>query len=58
MYTMAFAKHLQSAPALMETALVLLSQGKKAAAKEKLLEAVKREPTYTPAQFSLAAILV
>ena len=48
----------QSAPALMETALVLLSQGKKAAAKEKLLEAVKREPTYTLAQFSLAAILV
>ncbi len=48
----------ESAPALTEAGLVLISQGKKAAAKQRLLEAVKREPSYTPAHFFLAALLV
>ncbi|MFQ5849876.1 MAG: redoxin domain-containing protein [Candidatus Binatia bacterium] len=48
----------QSSPVLTEAALVLLSEGKRQMAKERLLEAIKRDPSYTPAHFSLAGLLV
>lgn len=48
----------QSAPVLTEEALILVSLGKRDAAKERLVEAMKREDSYTPARFLLAALLV
>jgi Tfp pilus assembly protein PilF/peroxiredoxin len=48
----------QSAPALAEAALILFSQGKGNLARERLLEAIKADPSYTPAHFFLAGILV
>ena len=48
----------QSSIVLTEVALILLSEGDRQKAKEKLLEAIKLDPSYTPAHFSLAALLV
>jgi peroxiredoxin/cytochrome c-type biogenesis protein CcmH/NrfG len=48
----------QSPAALLEDALVLVSFGKRDAAKARLLEAIKAEASYTPAQFLLASLLV
>lgn len=48
----------QSPPVLTEAALVFMSQGRREAAKEKLTEAMKKDASYTPAQFFLAALLV
>jgi tetratricopeptide (TPR) repeat protein len=48
----------QSPPVLLEEALVLISIGKRDRAKARVLEAIKTEPSYTPAQFLLAALLI
>jgi len=48
----------QSALALTEEALILISSGKRDAARERLMEAIKREDSYTPAHFLLASLLV
>jgi predicted Zn-dependent protease len=48
----------QSPAALLEDALVLVSFGKRDAAKARLLEAIKAEASYTPAQFLLASLLI
>jgi peroxiredoxin/Tfp pilus assembly protein PilF len=48
----------QSAPVLSEDALVLIATGKAAAAKERLLEAIKIDASYTPAHSLLASLLV
>ena len=47
-----------SAAVLMEDALVRIASGKNDEAKERLLEAIKMDPSYTPAHFLLAAQLV
>jgi len=47
-----------SAAVLVEDALVRIATGKSDAAKERLLEAIKLEPSYTPAHFLLAALHV
>jgi len=48
----------QSAAVLAEAAMVVMSQGKREAAREKLTAAIRRDASYTPAQFFLAALLV
>jgi peroxiredoxin/Tfp pilus assembly protein PilF len=48
----------QSGAALTEAGLILLSQGKNAAAKQKFLQATQSDASYTPAHFHLAALLV
>lgn len=48
----------QSAPVLTEEALILMAKGKPDAAKERLVDAMKRDGSYTPAQYLLASLLV
>jgi predicted Zn-dependent protease len=48
----------QNPRVLTEAALILLAQGKKAPARERLSEALKTESAHTPARFFLAALLV
>lgn len=48
----------QSAPVLVEDALVLMAMGKRDAAREKLAQAIKSDGSHTPAQFLFAALLV
>ncbi|MBI4522567.1 MAG: redoxin domain-containing protein [Deltaproteobacteria bacterium] len=48
----------QSASVLMEDALVLIAVGKRDVARQKLLEAIKTETSYTPAHFLLASLRV
>jgi len=47
-----------NAAVLMEDAMVRIATGKSDAAKERLLEAIKLDSSYTPAQFLLASLLV
>ena len=48
----------QSAPVLVEDALVLMAMGKRDPAREKLTQAIRSDGSYTPAQFLLASLLV
>ena len=47
-----------NAAVLVEDAMVRIATGKRDAAKERLLEAIKLDSSYTPAQFLLASLLV
>jgi peroxiredoxin/Tfp pilus assembly protein PilF len=47
-----------NAAVLMEDAMVRIATGKSDAAKARLLEAIKMDPSYTPAHFLLASLLV
>jgi predicted Zn-dependent protease len=47
-----------NAAVLVEDAMVRIATGKRDAAKERLLEAIKLDSSYTPARFLLASLLV